>query len=274
VTVPLRLGAVGYLNARPLVHGLEAGRGRSVPVEVLFDVPSVCARRLADGEVDLGLIPSISYLDRPGDCVVPDVSIASDGAVASVAVFTRRPAREIRTVALDTSSRTSAVLMRILCARQFEIAPAFVPHAPDLTAMLASADAALLIGDPALFADPRAVGAEKLDLGLQWAGFTGLPFVWAFWAGRADAADGAVVRLLQEARDAGVRASDAVADAYCADDASRQAVARAYLRENMRYGLSERELRGLSTFYREAMALGLAPPARVLRFYPSDVSSA
>ena len=285
----VRLGAVGYLNARPLVCGLgpgpsaEAGLApdprtpkaveataaspHEVALSVRFDVPSKCAELLATGEIDLGMIPAIAYLDRPGDRVVPDVAIASDGEVASVALFTRRSMAEVRTLALDTSSRTSAVLARVLCARRFEISPVCVPHAPDLAAMLAACDAALLIGDAALFVDPRAFSAERIDLGQAWAELTGLPFVWAFWSGRSDAADRAVVQRLHAARDRGVAASDEIADAYCAGDPARQSLARRYLRENIRYDLPPRALAGLRAYYREAAALGLARDDATIEFY-------
>ncbi len=160
------------------------------------------------------------------------------------------------------------MLTRILCARFFGIAPAFVPHAPDLDGMLAAADAALLIGDPALFADASAHHALKIDLGAAWTSMTGLPFVWAFWSGRADAADAAVVGILNDAAARGRANSDLVADAYCAGDPARQAVARAYLRENMRFSLDARAIEGLQTYYREAAALG--PVAdRPLEWFPS-----
>ena len=287
----VRLGAVEYLNARPLVYGLDdvSSSGPDQPLRtssepstfrfeapapdddvslsVEFDLPSICADRLANGEIDLGLIPTIAYLDRPGDRVVPDVAIASDGPVASVALFTRRPMRDVRTLALDTSSRTSVVLARVLCARRFEISPSYVPHAPDLSAMLASCDAALLIGDPALFVDPRAFSAEKIDMGQIWSDFTGLPFVWAFWAGRRDAADRSVVRRLQSARDEGIAALDAIADEYCPGDPVRQIMARQYLRENIKYDLPPRALEGLRAYYREAAALGLARGGAEIEFF-------
>ena len=306
-----RLGAVSYLNARPLVYGLETGtpvtltqrrrdaeqsepeaagnsitqrrkgakqgepensgtqepRNLGTDVSVRFDVPSVCARLLDEGAIDLGLVPSITYLDRPGDRIVPGVAICSDGPVASVALYARRPIRDIRTVALDTSSRTSVALTRILCARQFKIEPVYVPHAPDLAAMLMVSDAALLIGDPALCADYRPLGAEKIDLGETWTNWTGLPFVWAFWAGPADAADTGVVMRLQDARTAGVAHSDDVADTWAAGDTSRQSIARRYLRENIRYGLDARALEGLRAYFREAVALGIAPRDRALQFF-------
>jgi chorismate dehydratase len=264
VSTPTRLGAVSYLNVRPLVHGLDV---KADLVTLRFDVPSLCAQLLDDGAIDLGMVPSIAHLNRPGDAIVPGVCIGSDGPVASVAIFTRRPLREIRMLALDTSSRTSAALTRVLCARRFDVSPTFIPHGPDPDAMLASADAALLIGDPALFVDARALRAERIDLGAVWSEMTGLPFVWAFWAGRPGAASPRVVGVLQQAARDGMQRSDAIADAYCAGDPARQAVARRYLRDNLRFELDARALDGLQMFYREAAMVGAAPPAGMLRFF-------
>jgi chorismate dehydratase len=263
VTRPVRLGAVSYLNVRPLVYGLDTHPDL---VTVRFDVPSVCAVLLNEGAIDLGMVPSIAHLDRPGDRIVPGVCIGSDGPVASVALFTRVPVEGIRRVALDTSSRTSAALTRIVCARKWLIDPTFVPHPPDLQAMLAVADAALLIGDPALFVDHRAAGAEKIDLGQVWTEMTGLPFVWAFWAGRPDAADADVVTLLNDAAERGMAHSDAIADAYCASHPEHRLLARRYLRENLMFRLTPRAIHGLEIFYREAQALGLGS-ARTIDFF-------
>lgn len=249
----IRLGAVSYLNVRPLVYGL----GRRTDVSLRFDVPSECARLLAAGEIDLGMVPSITYLDRPGDRIVPGVCIGSDGPVASVALFTKKPIGDVRTIALDTSSRTSAMLTRILCKRAFNISPAFVPQAPDLGAMLTGADAALMIGDPALFVDYGSLGAQKIDLGAAWTTMTGLPFVWAMWSGRAGAvAPDTVAQLNEAAREGGAHLDD-IADAYYRDRPERQPVARRYLRENLRFALDARAVDGLRTYYREAASLGL-----------------
>ena len=158
----VRLGAVNYLNVRPLVYGLD----RRTDVRLRFDVPSTCARLLADGEIDLGMVPSITYADRPSDRIVPGVCIGSDGAVASVALFARKPMRDVRRIALDTSSRTSAALVRIVCRRVFDIAPDFRPHAPEIASMLHDADAALLIGDPALFAGSLAGMGDSENVGI------------------------------------------------------------------------------------------------------------
>ncbi len=262
MSAPVRLGAVNYLNVRPLVHGLD----RRPEVRLRFDAPADCARLLESGDIDLGMVPSITYLSRPADRIVPGVCIGSDGPVDSVALFLRTPLREVRTLALDTSSRTSAALTRILCARRFGISPQFVPSPPDLSAMLADADAALLIGDPALFADHRALGLEKVDLGLAWTDMTGLPFVWAFWAGRAGAAPPAVVSLLHGAAEFGRAHLDEIATAYSPDPV-RQAIGGRYLRDRLMFDLTPRAIDGLRTYYREALALGVADGESRLAFF-------
>lgn len=261
--VVVRLGAVSYLNVRPLVAGLDT----RPDVSIRFDVPAVCARLLNEDAIDLGMVPSITWLDRPGDRIVPGVCIGSEGPVASVALFTRRDMTHVRTVALDASSRTSAALVRILCRRWFAIDPVFVTQPPDVSAMLAKADAALLIGDPALFLDHRALGLQKLDLGQLWTDMTGLPFVWAFWSGRDGAASPETVALLQATKVHGTAQSDAIAAAYCQDAPERVPVAQHYLRHHMRYGLAEREIEALRTYYREVAALGLASGYREPVFF-------
>jgi len=124
----VRLGAVGYLNARPLVWGLE----RSLRFLLRFDVPSTCASLLHDGAIDIGLIPSIEYLRGGPYAIVPDLAIASRGPVASVLLFTSRPIRDVRSIAMDVSSRTSVALVRVLCAQLFKINPKIEPAGPDL----------------------------------------------------------------------------------------------------------------------------------------------
>lgn len=260
----VRLGAVSYLNTRPLVYGLDA----SPRFEIRFDVPARCSDLLHDRAVDVGLIPSIEYLrGRDGYCIVPDLSLASRGAVASVAVYTRKTVGDIRSIAMDTSSRTSVALVRVLAARLFGIAPVAEPLGADLDSMLARCDAALIIGDNALFLDHEAAGVEKIDLGDAWFQLTGLPFVYAFWAGRAGALQAADVLALQAARNDGVRHSEEIARTCYPGEPARQAVAARYLRDNMRYGLGPEERAGLETFYRYAAELGLVPSAGRIRFY-------
>ena len=261
--MPIRLGAVSYLNARPLVRGLAQAPDRFA---LRFDVPSRCAALLHAGEIDLGLIPSIEYL--AGDYrVVPGIGVVSEGPVASVALFSRVAVAGVRTIALDTSSRTSVALLKVLCARYFGIAPAYADAGPDLTAMLAVADAALLIGEPALLASYEALGLRKIDLGTCWTGMTGLPFVYAFWAGPPGVVTSADVVRLQEARDRGRQDSDLVAAEYFAGDPGLQGYGAAYLRKHIRYDVGERERAGVERFFALAAEVGAAPPARGLRFY-------
>jgi chorismate dehydratase len=262
--MPVRLGAVGYLNARPLTWALDREPERW---QIRYDVPSVCAALLHAGEVDLGLIPSVEYLQAPDYRFVPGVGIGSRGPVRSVALFTRAPIDGIRRIALDTSSRTSVALMKVLCRHRFRIDPDFVPHGPDLAAMTRGADAALLIGDPALDADERALGLEKIDLGAEWTAMTGLPFIYAAWTGRPGALTADDVGALQHAQDEGVRAAAAIAAAYGRGDPSTTARAAAYLRDNVKYGLGPEDVAGLQMFLDYAAGLGLAPHRRTLEFF-------
>lgn len=265
MTAPVRLGAVDYLNARPLVYGLEL---KSHMFSLRFDVPSKCAALLHENSIDIGMIPSIEYLrGRAAYRIVPGCGITSPGDVASVALFSTKPVEQIRSIAADTSSRTSAGLLRVLCAEAFGIDPEFVPMPPRIDEMLTRCDAALLIGDPALFLDPAARGLLKVDLGGEWVKLTGLPFVWAFWAGRAGllAPDG--VAALVEARDAGVAASDQVAAAYCPPE--HRELGQTYLRENIKYTLGEPEVAGLRRYYQLAERHGVVDAIRAPAFYPS-----
>lgn len=261
---PVRIGAVGYLNARPLTWALDRSPDRWA---VRYDLPAVCASLLHDGRVDLGLIPSVEYLQSDDYRFVPGVGIGSRGKIASVALYTRVPLAEVRRIALDTSSRTSVALTRVLCHHRFRIAPEFVPHGPDLAAMTRTHGAALLIGDPAFDADHEALGLHKIDLGEEWTTMTGLPFIYAAWTGRRGAVTADDVRALQEAQAEGVRSRDAIAAEYGRGDAVRAARAAAYLRDNVRYGLGPDEAAGLQLFLDYAADLGVAPRRRRLEFF-------
>lgn len=263
---PLRLGAVSYLNTKPLVYGLDA---KPDQFTLRFDVPAKCAALLHEGRVDLGLIPAIEYL-RGDYVIVPDVAIASDGEIASVAVFSRVPIDKVRTLALDISSRTSVALTRVLCAKRWGIAPSFTPADPDLDTMLGRADAALLIGDPALRIDAARHHATKLDLGSEWRALTGLPFVYAMWTGRPGAASPDQCRALQAARDRGVAHLADIARDVGEGDPAHEAQALHYLRDNLKYSLGERESAGLRRFHELAAEIGLVPSLQPLRFYEND----
>jgi chorismate dehydratase len=265
----VRLGAVSYLNARPLVYGLE----REPRFDLRYDIPSECAKLLHAQAIDVGLIPSIEYLRGPGPYwVVPGPAVTSRGQVASVALYTRLDPKDVRTIAMDTSSRTSVALATITLRRQFGVTAQAIPMAPDLDAMLATADAALIIGDAALFLDHQRSGVHKIDLGELWTRSTALPFVYAMWVGWPGAVSREEVALLQHARDAGVADPSGVAAACYPGDGQRKAVAERYLRENIRYYLGDEEIEGLTRFYRYAAELKLASYDGSLRVYDAEHS--
>jgi chorismate dehydratase len=257
--VLLRLGVVSYLNAAPTVHGLE----REVGVRLVRDVPSRVADLLHAGEVDLGLIPSIEYAAGQY-AIVPGIAIGSRGPVRSVNLFHRVPLDAVRRVALDISSRTSVTLARLLLRERLGRDPTYIASAPSVTAMLAEADAALVIGDHALYYDGP---MDRLDLGAEWTARTGLPFVFAFWAGPLGAVTPLGVARLQAALAEGLAALPAIASSYNGFGAGRAAVNEAYLRDNIVYALGEAEAAGLREFYRRAHALGLIERVPELRFH-------
>ena len=264
VQQPIQIGAVSYLNARPLTRALDREPGRW---HVRYDVPSVCATLLHSGRVDLGLIPSIEYLEGDDYRFVPGVAIGSRGPVASVALYTTRDVSDIRRIALDSSSRTSVALVKVLCTHRFHTAPEFVPHGPDLRAMLETCDAGLLIGDPALDVDQQAMGLRKIDLGAEWTTMTGLPFVYAAWTGRPGAIDASGITALQDARTEGVSAIDAIASEYARGNEAVRRRAVSYLRDNVRYGFGPEEAQGLQLFLDHAAGLGLAARRREIAFF-------
>ena len=260
---PIRLGAVSYFNTKPLVHGLDE---RPDLFALRYDVPARCAALLHEGRIDLGLIPAIEYL-RGEYRIVPNVAIGSDGPVASVAIFSRVPVERIATLAMDTSSRTSVALTRILSARHWHISPKLTPSEPDLRAMLTRADAALIIGDPALTIDADALGLLKIDLGSAWRTMTGLPFVYAMWSGRDGACGPEHVVELTAARVRGEASLGPIAAIEARGNRTLEQHVFRYLSDNLRYGLGEAEIAGLRRFHELAAEQGLVPGLRELRFY-------
>ena len=255
----VRLAAVSYLNAAPLVHGLDHEAGFAVERAV----PSAVAERLHAGEADLAMIPSIEYA-RGRYAIVPGVAITSHGPVRSVNLFLRTRLEAVRRVAVDPGSRTSVALARLLLRERLPREPEYVAHAPDVDRMLLSCDAALVIGDAALY---YRGSAERVDLGEAWSAATGLPFVWAFWAGRGEALEARDVVRLQRALADGTGALPEIARAWAGSDAARIPVNEDYLRNNIAYVLGDREQAGLREFYARAHAAGLIPSLPELRFY-------
>ncbi len=233
-------------------------------------MPSACAAALASGAADIGLIPIAAY--TPDLAVIPGCAIASLDHIRSILLVSKRPVEQVRTVALDTASRTSVLYTQILFRTWWNAAATFVPHAPDLDAMLQVADAALLIGDPALYAlEARGSDDRDLlyyDLGHEWHRRTGVPWVSAFWAVRPSAVSesGSVVRDLNHSRDSGLAHIPELVREWAPRLRLSEATVRDYLTRNIFYYLDQACLEGIDLFYRHAFDCRLIPAVPPLTF--------
>jgi chorismate dehydratase len=260
----LRIASVAFLNARPLVQGFRRGAETDRYLVAEF-TPSSCADRLASCMADVALIPSIEYLRTPGLRVLPGMAIASRRQARSVLLISRRAAPEIRRVALDTSSRTSAALARIWLDRRARGRVEYTGAAPRFPAMLEGCDAALLIGDAALKADLR--DFRVYDLASEWFEMTGLPFVFAFWAVRPGVRLPEGIHPFVASRKLGLESLASIAREASAALALPERVLESYLRENIHYDLGAEEIRSLWLFYRLARDAGIVSTAREVAFY-------
>lgn len=261
-----RLGVVSFLNTQPLVWAFETG-ALDHDFDLVYDVPSRCAVRLHNRETDVALIPSIEIARGQGPYeIAPGLSLASRGPVRSVLLLLNKDPEDVRTLALDTSSRTSVVLSQVILRKRYHCRPDVFPIPPDPDRMLERADAALLIGDPALDLDPAAY--RILDLGRAWIDLTGLPFVYACWTGRPGALSPAEIGNLLEAKALGLDAVSDIAEHYAATHLRAPSFYADYLTQNMRYDLGQAELEGLRRFYTYAFEEGFINRVPDVRFYP------
>lgn len=250
-----RVGAVNYLNTKPLIYQFE----RFAPgADLVLDLPSRLADQLAAGTLDVALIPSIEFFHDPTYTIVSDACIACRGPVFSVKLFSRGPIESIRTLSLDEGSRTSVALVRILLNERYGISPQLEPLPIGASLEATDADAVLLIGDRAIHS-PAGQFEAVWDLGDEWCRWAELPFVFATWVARAGVELAGLDTALAEARDAGVMHIDEIAGREAAKLGLTRPQCVAYLRDNLHFQLGPREQRGLELFYRKASELGLAP---------------
>lgn len=252
---PLRIGAVSYLNSKPLIEDL-ADLARDA--ELILDVPSRLADDLAADELDVALIPSIEVLRDSDYEIVSDACVATRGPVLSVKLFSRVPVEKIRTLALDEGSRTSATLARILLAERFGVRPTTELLPLGFATEVTSADAVLLIGDRAM-KPPHERFVATWDLGEEWSQWTGLPFVFAMWAARRDCELGDVEEALCLARDRGVERLAEISEREAPKLGITSELAHDYLAQNLHFTLGSAERAGLRLFQELAVKLGLAP---------------
>ncbi len=270
----LRVGAVSFLNTKPLIYPL-LDKEIQTDIALSLDVPSRVAVRLSDSRLDVGLIPIIEYFranpSGTNYCILPDISIASNGGVQSIQLFSRVPVHEIRRIALDTSSRSSVALLKVLLAEKYGISPAFTTCAPTVNPSTALQnrqyppfEAVLLIGDSAL----RHLGTTEysVDLGEVWYKLTGLPFVYACWVAREDAALGDIPQILLQSKERGIAQIPEIAQTEARKLGLPETLCLDYLQNRIKYDLDESTIAGMELFYKFAVKNNLAPPGRSLNF--------
>ncbi|HUJ83876.1 MAG TPA: menaquinone biosynthesis protein [Candidatus Acidoferrales bacterium] len=243
----LRISIVEYLNTAPLVWGFTNGplAGR---YDLAFTLPSQCAEALRRREADIAIIPAIEYQRIENLVVLPGMAVAAKQPVRSILVLSKKPIEMAKRIALDTSSRSSAALVRILAAEKWGIQPEFVDAAPDASKMLETADAALVIGDPALRLDPARLPYHVYDLGAEWWEMTGHPMVFAVWAGHKDRVTPAVAEDFRASCRYGrahleeIVAAESAARGFAAD------VVREYLTRHIVHELDARDYAGMELF--------------------------
>jgi len=261
----LQVSLVSYLNTKPLIYGLERGLIKH-RFEMQRDVPSVCARRLTEGDVELGIIPSIEFITGRGNWrIVPDLCIASRSSVTSVNLFFKSGLHKLKTIALDTSSRTSVALLKILLRERYQLSPDFIEMSPDLGQMLEKADAALIIGDKAL--NYQVDHKNYIDLGEEWHDLTGLPFVYAFWAGQEYSLTPPDILAILGSYRLGSDHLQEIAREFALDQPHGWELYFNYLDRHICYSFGPNEQNGLLEFYNYAFFHGLIGHIPELSFY-------
>jgi chorismate dehydratase len=260
----IRISLVHYLNSAPLGWAFLHGPFRD-SFDVIPSSPAKCADQLASGDVDIGVIPSIEYQRIPDLRIIPEISIASMGKVRSILIIKPQGKSEIHSVALDTSSRTSVALAKILLQSKMGLRPEYVSCPPDAKRMLEHCDAALLIGDPAL--KVKLEDYDAMDLAEAWVEWQQKPFVCAFWACRKSASLPSDLNdIFLEAKNWGLKHRNEIASAYAASLNLPVSFLENYLRHNIDYDLESTHIEGLQEFYHLAKQENLIPEIRPLQF--------
>ena len=267
----LRVSAISYLNTAPLMWDFENPPQRDElkkEFNVSYTLPSNCANALRDGSADIGIIPIAAYPSIPDLMIVPNVAIAAHGAVRSILLVSEKPLEEIESVALDSSSRTSAALTRILFDQFYKLQPRFEEASPHLEQMLANHDSALLIGDCALKVDRERY--RTWDLADEWKRLTGKPFVFAFWAIRGNRATSHdlqhMAQVFQRSRDAGLRHLPELVQSWSRKIDLQHESIREYLTHNIHYHLEPEFIEGIKLFFTYGAESGILPHNPELHF--------
>lgn len=248
--------AVSYLNTVPLVWGLQHSTDPALrdTFDLRFALPSECADQLSTGQADIGIVPVIEMARQSLD-YFPGTGIACHGPVRSILLISKVPFREIRTLATDSGSRTSAMLSQVILAERFGVRPRVFSHPADLAQMLDQADAALVIGDAALRVDPATLPYETLDLGEEWIALTGLPMVFAVWAGRKEIIREPYGRIFLDSCRYGLAHMDDIVAAEAPARHFSPDVVRRYLTHHIVFELGEKDYEGMRLYIQHALRL-------------------
>jgi chorismate dehydratase len=251
-----RVCAVSYLNTVPLVWGLQHSPDPALrdAFDLRFALPSECADQLASGQADIGIVPVIEMARQHLD-YFPGTGIACHGPVRSILLISKVPYREIRTLATDSGSRTSAMLAQVILAERFGVKPQVFSHPADLAKMLNQSDAALLIGDAALRVDPATMLYETLDLGAEWVAMTGLPMVFAVWAGRKQVVHEPYGEIFLRSCRYGLARMDDMVRAEAPARQFSEDLVRRYLTQHIVFELGERDYEGMRLYIQHALRL-------------------
>jgi predicted solute-binding protein len=251
-----RVCAVSYLNTVPLVWGIEHGPQNDI-FEMNYALPSECADQLAAGDADIGIVPVIEMARQKLE-YFRGTGIACRGPVRSILLVSKVPLREIKTLATDTGSRTSVMLARIILAEKYGVRPNLISRRAELAPMLGEADAALVIGDPALHLDPATLPFETLDLGSEWIGMTGLPMVFALWSGRKEIMQPRYEQAFLDSCREGLAHIDEIVREQAPLRGITPELAREYLTRHIVFELNARDHEGLNLYLKHAAALDRA----------------
>ena len=249
-----RIGAVRYLNTRPLIEGLA----ENPAVQLLLELPSQLAPLLLANKIDVGLIPIVDFLSNPELTLIPGISISCDGPVLSVEIFSRVPFSEIKTLDADVGSHTSIALSQILLMNRFGKTPKITPFPMTRSPSESCADAILLIGDRALTAELPDY-PYSWDLGWEWQKLTGLPMVFAVWAARPELDSFSLGALLTGAKESGLKKRSRIAHKASCELQLDGPTCRKYLEHIIRFDLGPREVQAMNEFARLGQSIQLLP---------------
>lgn len=259
----LRIGSVSYLNAKPLIYGLDEADG----IDLQLDVPSRLLGGLRDARFDVALLPVIDYQRLAGLCLVPSGGIGCEGSTLTVRIFSTKPVEQIRALACDTDSHTSVALARVILAERYGLHPEFLDLLRDDDS---HADAKLLIGDKVVCEEP--VGFDhQIDLGEAWKELTGLPFVFAVWTARKGVDLGDLPERLEAAKRDGLAHVRELVSRHGVPRGWPEGLALQYLTIYLKFDIAQPQLQAIRLFHELAAKQGIIPsPPRELELYRGE----